>query len=387
MQRVLGVVAAVVLVSSDAVANEQFLANETLEVKQVSGAVPLTVDDKAWAAQPVMAVTVHGQRTIKLNDLNANAHAVKRKPWTIQVKAVHNGKDLALLLEWADGTRDLFRTDETDSFGDSVAVEFPVQFGAGHRLPYVGMGDDAYPVYLYMHRATDKPNVVLTREMVAAGFASSTRADVGNVKGTMVFDGKAKVWRALFVRPLEVNGQSLKAGLVPFALAAWDGGRNERGGNKALSRWHYLRMGGFAVDATYVTEQSWGYKAQVDLAKGKALVEGVCVACHRVGEKKNALEMFAPDLTHVGVISTPTYLRDSIMEPSQVIVPSFNFNRHYARYGTPDAYGAYPNNESFKWYSMDTNGKKLSKMPPFAHLTPEDVANIVGYLQSMGDAP
>jgi DMSO reductase family type II enzyme heme b subunit len=373
--------------SATAWANEDFLAKESFEVKQVAGAVPLTLDDKVWAAQGAGAVKVHAQRTIRLNDLNANAHAAKRSSWTIHVKAVHNGKDLAVLLEWADGTRDLFRTDETDSFGDSVAIEFPVKFGAGQRLPYVGMGDEGSPVYLYMHRATDKPNVILTREMVAAGFASSTRADVGGVKGTMAYDGKAKVWRALFVRPLDVNGQSLKAGVVPFALAAWDGGRNERGGNKALSKWKFMRLAGFKVDPAYVNELAWGHGATVDLVKGKALVEGVCVACHRIGDKQNALESFAPDLTHVGVISTPSYLRDSVMDPSAVVVPSYNFNRHYARAGTPDAYGAYPNNDTYKWYTLDAAGKKVSRMPAFAHLTPEDVVNIVGYLGSMEVAP
>lgn len=334
------------------------LAAETVLVKDLPG--PLTADPAAaaWETLPALEVPVGVQRSVRLSDRKANAAADAAKgPRTVKVRAATDGASLAIVLDWADPTEDR-PAGETDRYGDSAALQFPERFGAGQRLPYVGMGDPEQPVALYLARA-GTPDVSL-RQAVAAGFGSTTRADLGAARAAMRFERGA--WRAVFVRPLSAPAHDLAKGLVPFAVAVWDGAQAERGGNKALSSWKLLRLERFPADAAYAAELAWGRRAeeQGDLARGKQLVNGSCIACHRTPERKVARAGAAPDLSAIGVYSTPAYLRDSIVAPSQVVVQ---------RRG---------------WSRKDAAGKLVSTMPPYAALPPADVHAMVTYLMSLG---
>ncbi len=368
-------------------ANDDLLATETVEAREVPG--PLAADPAAplWDGLPARAVRAVPQRTVRLNDRAANEALAAAGPRPLAVRAVSDGRDLAIAVDWEDETEDRSRPDATDVFGDGVALEFPLRFGAGLRLPYVGMGDDGMPVALCLQRAV--ADGTSAREAVAAGFGSLTRADQGRARMAMRYDRVRKTWRAVFVRPLFAGGQDLRRGLVPFALAVWDGARHERGGNKALTGWKLLRLPRFPLDPAYVAEMSYGRApgGLGDPARGKALVETVCAACHRIGAKRMAPPGIAPDLTAIGAISTPGYLRDSIVEPSAVIVPNPNPNQHYDRSKKPDAAGAFPNDERYVWYLRDASGKKISKMPAFGSLPKPDLSAIVAYLMTLSAEP
>jgi mono/diheme cytochrome c family protein len=172
---------------------------------------------------------------------------------------------------------------------------------------------------------------------------------------------------------------------VPFSVAVWDGAAHERGGNKALAGWKLLRMPGVATDPTYQAELSWGHRPGDlgDPGKGKELFEGMCTACHSVGTEK-AVPGLAPDLTGIGVVAAPGYLRDSILAPSTVIVPNPNLAQRQDRSVKPDARGAYPSDEAYVWYTRAADGKKVSTMPDYASMEPGDVAAIVAYLTTLG---
>src|SRR5512144_1770192 len=145
------------------------------------------------------------------------------------------------------------------------------------------MGDAVEQVAVYLLRAA--PDGVVTRQATGAGFGTLARADLGGARMAMRYDPAAKAWRAIFVRPLAAAGLDLRRGLVPFSIALWDGARAERGGNKSLTRWKFLRLAPYPLDPAYVAELSWGY-AKGDLgsaAKGKELVQGQCTACHAIG--------------------------------------------------------------------------------------------------------
>jgi complex iron-sulfur molybdoenzyme family reductase subunit gamma len=316
----------------------QPLDPETVLVKDVPG--PLAADPAAaaWDALPALDVAVGPQQTFRLPDRKANAAlAAAKGPRTVKVRAATDGKDLAIVLDWADSTEDR-AAGETDQYGDAAAIQFPQRFGAGQRLPYVGMGDPEQPVALYLARAgTD----------------------------AVTLRWKAGAWRAVFVRPLKAPAHDLTKGLVPLAIAVWDGARSERGGNKALSGWKVLRVERLPADAAYAAELAWGRgpEAQGDLARGKQLVNGMCAACHQTAERKVARAGTAPDLSGIGVVSTPAYLRDSIVAPSTVVVP---------RKG---------------WFRKDASGKLLSTMPPYASMPTADVQAMVTYLMTLGSQP
>jgi DMSO reductase family type II enzyme heme b subunit len=364
---------------------EDPLARDTVEVKEVKG--PLAADPAApfWSATAPVEVGVASQRTVRLHDKRANAALdAPGGPGAVTVRAATDGKDLAVLLEWKDPTEDHLGANETDAFGDSAALQLPLRFGAGVRLPYVGMGDDEQKVAIHLQRAGASGTVA--REGIAAGFGTLVRADVGGARAAMSYDRASGSWRAAFVRPLAAGGQDLRRALVPFAVAVWDGARGERGGNKALSGWKLLRLPGLPVDATYAAELAWGRRPGDlgDPVRGKALVSGMCLACHALGALRVARPGLAPDLSAVGAIATPAYLRQSIVEPSAVIVPGPSPAQHQDRTKAPGVAGPYPASEAYAWYVRDPAGKKISRMPSYAGLPPADVLAMVAYLGTLG---
>jgi mono/diheme cytochrome c family protein len=205
------------------------------------------------------------------------------------------------------------------------------------------------------------------------------------VRAAMAYDGVTHRWRALFVRPLDAQGHSLQAALVPVAFALWDGGRGERGGYKQLSSWHYLRMPGLPLEPAALAAAAFGYHPGDlgDPEQGRALVETVCIACHQLPGKRYAPVGAAPDLSDIGAIATSAYLRDSVSQPSLVVVPNLQLNNHYSKAAPPDAWGAYPSAQAYAWGSHPDGGAAVSKMTVFSTFSPEQVANIVAFLKTL----
>jgi len=362
------------------------LASETVAVADVAG--PLSADPSApfWDGIPALDVLAGPQRTLHLADAKANQALASAAPLTVKVRAATDGKHLAVLLDWPDATEDRAR-DGTDTYGDGVALQLPQRFGAGQRLPYVGMGDPAQPVVLHLQRAGPDAAQPILRSAVAAGFGSTTRADAGDVRSGMRWTGGR--WRAVFLRPLSAPGVDLAKGLVPFAVAVWDGARSERGGNKALSGWKLLRLARFPADTAYAAELSVGRRPEDrgDLARGRQLVQSMCTGCHLLPDRRVARPGIAPDLSEIGVIATPAYVRESIVAPSAIVVPSPNPAQHQERSKPVASTAAWPRADAFGWSRVDASGKVVSKMPAYASLPPADLDAMVTYLMTLGRAP
>lgn len=378
--------AAALLAGAAPSGRDAFLARETVEVRTVKGPLPADPADALWAGLPATIVQAAPQRSVRLHDRRANEALARAGIRTLRIRAATDGTALAVVVDWSDASADRARPDATDVYGDGAALELPLRFGAGRRLPYVGMGDAEEPVAVYLQRAAEAG--VLVREAVGGGFGSLTRAELGEAQMAMRHDGATGTWRALFRRPLVTNGQDLRRGLVPFAVAVWDGGRSERGGNKALTRWKFLRLPGQPLDATWTEELSWGYTPGElgDPAKGRTLVEAQCTACHVAGPDRTAPPGLAPDLSAVGVVSTPSYLRDSIVRASAVVVPSPNPAQHQDRSRGTDARGAWPLDPGYAWHGVETDGRRSSSMPDF-ELTKEELGDAVAYLMTLGGEP
>jgi DMSO reductase family type II enzyme heme b subunit len=366
-------------------ATDRYLAAEGIVVDGVA-ALPKDVDDAAWQKLKTTRVPVAAQTSVWLNDKDANATRTSAAPGVVVVRAAATGSDLAVLLEWDDATEDRY-AGETDQYGDAAAIEVPVAFGAGQRLPYVGMGDAGSHVLMHMVRAGT--GTVTARHAIAAGFGSLTHApDVTWMKTSMAYRATEKKWRALFSRPIVAADHSVDAALVPMAFALWDGGRDQRGGNKVLSGWRTLQLPNKAFDQTFLKELSYGYgDGEVgDVARGKGMVEAMCLACHRIGEKSYGPTDAAPELTNVGVYASHAYLRDSILNPSAVLVPNLNRNRHQDRSKPRDDTGAYSSAPLGTFGIVGADGKPMSTMPAFATLPPAQLADMIAYLKSLGPA-
>ena len=156
----------------------------------------------------------------------------------LSVRALHDGTNVAILLEYADPTEDP---------DDSAAIEFMVgdkkaHFAHGQPMAQVEGG----PVNIWFWKNKDGKGV----DMNAKGF--------GTLKVQAHQDVKAKgayangTWKVVFTRPLvtehpEEDTQIATGGFINIAFAVWDGKKDasgelkEKGSQKAVSSWWYFR--------------------------------------------------------------------------------------------------------------------------------------------------
>lgn len=356
-----------------AAAGQGFQEARVLEARAAQSA-PRKPGDPAWDKAPQKAFKVSAQRSVRLNDSEANALLEVPGAGAVTVRALAAGSELAVRVEWPDATADRVRDDEVNLYADAVALETPQDFGAGKRLPYIGMGDEKSPVRLWQQKATQ--GGAQASAFVGMGFGSLTRS--GPAPAAMEHDAAAKVWRAVFVIPRPPGA------LVPVAFAVWDGARKERAGYKQLSGWSFLQLPGAAVDPKYLAEQSWGYGAAPlgNAELGKVLAHAICAVCHHFPGVKKVPANLAPDMADIGAIATPGYLRDSIVDPRAAIVHHLPLARRYDKEGQRDPNGAYPAATSFAW-AMHEDGGTVSRMPPFAGFSEAQVKDLVAYLMTL----
>ena len=209
-------------------------AQESIAVRapMVKGALPAddptaAVWSSATPATFPMSPQVHWQNRIQ--------EATVRD---LTVRALHDGTNVAILLEYADPTEDP---------DDSAAIEFMVgdkkaHFAHGQPMAQVEGG----PVNIWFWKNKDSKGV----DMNAAGF--------GTLKVQTHQDVKAKgayangTWKVVFTRPLatehpDEDTQIATGGFINIAFAVWDGKKDasgelkEKGSQKAVSSWWYFR--------------------------------------------------------------------------------------------------------------------------------------------------
>ena len=263
----------------------------TLVAAQVSGALPVTEPDSAvWQQSTAIAVPLSAQAVTRPMLPSARVKS-------ITARALHNGQQIAVLVEWADETQNDSMVRVQD-FRDAVALQFPLAAG----VPFFCMGqaggnvniwhwkadwqtditarqdvDGLYPnMYVDQYPFTSAvdpitagaadytdPNYLpalasgnlfasATRaspveDVIAGGFGSLTAqaAEGQNVQGYGAWAGGK--WRVIFVRDLassEADDILFAAGQVySLAFAAWDGANGERNGQKSTSQWVGLQLG------------------------------------------------------------------------------------------------------------------------------------------------
>ena len=370
--------------------NNSFFKYEVIEGKFINGNIPLNPSAKEWQDAKSQTVYLYPQVSVKLNDEKANKIIPKKDKVEAKVKVLYNSKNIAVYIKWKDDTPSIQPVYDTDAFGDGISVEFPNKFGKGITLPYVGMGDENHPVTVYLEKSVAGRDYQKT--FISEGFGSLTEIKENGVEIKMSYkDGE---WTAIFKRPLKTENSDLSAGLVPIAFAIWDGNKYERDGNKSLSRWKFIRLDKYPLDNEYLKYVSWGTpyidwneKGQDigDAKRGEQLFQqNGCTSCHRAGKYQTAVLGLAPDLSDIGGIANAIYLKESILNPNDVVIRNLNINRHYNKSAKPDKFKAYPNNDMYAWY-INLNGKKQSKMPPFAHLKEQDVKDIIAFLKTLVD--
>ena len=134
-----------------------------------------------------------------------------------------------------------------------------------------------------------------------------------------------------------------------------------------------------------------------DSARGRAVFDGKggCAACHRV-RGRGALT--APDLSGIGLTRTVAALQRSVSDPTTAMVPANRPLRIVTKSGeTID--GRRLNEDTYTVQLLDARGRlrsidktdvrtmtyaTASSMPSYAsRLTPDEIADLVGYLASL----
>lgn len=356
-------------------------------------------DASVWSKAKFANVTLYPQTALHMNDKKANAANEGAKAKKADVAAVYDGKNIALMIKWADGTKSVQGASSSDTYSDGFAVQFAGMTKGSQPLPYIGMGSTGRPVVVHLQKATEKvyePNgnkdvstqinrnqtalfgqeltdydakvaslakTDYERVFVAEGFRTLSEIKDGSVASAANMTYGANGWTGTLVRPLN-DAYVKSSGTVPVAIAVWDGEKMGRNGLKNLSSWVSVNLEGQKPDAKIVAETNEASKG--DAAKGKeAVATNGCAGCHQI-EATDAPNFMGPSLANVGGYSTAAYLRESILKPSAVIVPGYNRNAHS---NTP-------------WYTLE-KGKRVSAMTDFSFLDKKTVDDIVAYLKTL----
>ena len=325
--------------------------------KKVSGQLPLDPGNALWHETTPREVLLYPQRSVapaSQPSLFPNPRHVQTDVRSIYVQALHNGKEVALLLEWKDDTPAEQRG--VGQFVDAAAVQWPVQYGPGIGLPHVGMGHSGHPVAVWFWRADGSQET-----LAAEGFGTLTiQNPEGMSAGGVWKDG---IWRVVFKRAFTGNGEHGVTlmpdtqGLVPVALAIWNGEEDQRNGLKRLSAWRVLYLEKTDADPSYIKQLVDKPSMQGDPERGKRLMaEKGCIACHAFPDNP-AQPTMGPGLRYAGGILRADYLLESIVEPSKVIVPG-------------------------KGFFMVQDGKRISLMPPFQG-SEQERHDLVAYLRTL----
>jgi len=215
--------------------------------------------DDAWAAIPASTYDLQAQQ---ISPPVGGGSITK-----INVRAIHDGDDMAVQLTWADSSAD--RGVGVDTFRDAVAIGFPV--GRPDPAPSPFMGDAENPVVIWQWAADFDANaegnsrfgeryphsegvwifpqdLSVRRkvrgwrgadpviEYIARGFGTLTPRLAANVLGSSNYkDGR---WSVVLRREL-ITSNAEDASFVPgettpFIIAVWNGEQEEVNGRKAV---------------------------------------------------------------------------------------------------------------------------------------------------------
>ena len=222
----------------------------------MEGDLPSNPEDAAWGKVPPMTLPLSGQ-------------VITRPVWpeptarALTVRALHNGKDIAFLLEWQDNTKNDRLTPGT--FRDGVAIGLPLGdapafFCMGQLDHYINIwhwkADWQSDIDRRAARNTDKKRggvrtfeviprrISSVEDLIGGGFSTlTTKEKQGRVQGSAMW--KDGVWHVVMRRPLASEEQESEAKLIPgrvqtVAFAVWNGENKERNGQKAVAPWFQL---------------------------------------------------------------------------------------------------------------------------------------------------
>jgi len=227
-----------------------------IRARLVEGDLPIGPEDTAWGKVAPMTLPLSGQ-------------VITRPVWpeptarALTVRSLHNGTEIAFLLEWQDNTKNDRLTPGT--FRDGVAIGLPL----GDAPAFFCMGQLDHYINIWHWKADWQSDIdrraaktsekakdgvrtfeVIPRrvssveDLIGGGFSTlTTKEKQGRVQGKATW--KDGVWHVVMRRPLVSEEQENEAKLIPgrvqtVSFAVWNGENKERNGQKAVAPWFQL---------------------------------------------------------------------------------------------------------------------------------------------------
>lgn len=234
----------------------------------LAGPLPSSPDSKEWGHTTPVVIPLSGQVVVdpKLTEPSVNS---------VRVRSLHNGKDIAFLLEWEDSTKNDYLAPET--FRDAAAIAFPL----GNAPAPICMGQPDHLVNIWHWKADWQSSVdawearnrdrelgrpkdcqsenrlpgpclpllrfprTAVEELVGGGFSTLTSKRVqGLVRGRG--GHQQERWWVVFRRAMETGDAYSQpfqpGGRYAVGFAVWDGGTRERGAQKAVGSWMQFEL-------------------------------------------------------------------------------------------------------------------------------------------------
>lgn len=252
--------------------------------------VPGEPEDPAWSQAEALEVPLAPQAVVKPRRYEPGVPMVT-------ARALYDGERVAVRIEWEDQENNI-GLGGVDSFRDAIALEFPAD-PAG-KTPYFAMGEPQNPVTIYQWKADwqygreydaneEFPNMAVdwypltgrkpgeiaessdygkadgakvfhtswaagnplgdlalqertpVEKLQAEGFGTLSSAEQQDGRGKGVWkDGK---WSVIISIPRSQERFVFDQGkTIPIAFAAWNGAKQERGGEKSISTWYFLGL-------------------------------------------------------------------------------------------------------------------------------------------------
>lgn len=230
----------------------------TVRSHLVQGDLPQGPEDTVWGQIPAMTIPLSGQVITRPVWPEPSARA-------LTVRSLHNGHDIAFLLEWQDNTKNDRLTPGT--FRDGVAIGLPL----GDAPAFFCMGQLDHYINIWHWKADWQSDIdrraartpekkeggvrtfeVIPRrissveDLIGGGFSTLTTKDKqGRVQGKALW--KDGVWHVVMHRPLVSEEQENEATLIPgrvqtVSFAVWNGENKERNGQKSVAPWFQLSI-------------------------------------------------------------------------------------------------------------------------------------------------